>query len=599
MKQNRICFLAAAAAVLLGTAACNKVKEKEFDPNDPAIYTVTVQPDGSVFKAEGEELVFNFNAPDYWFVSSPVDWLEFEPESGKPGDVTLRVRAKQNIKGERNALITVNAKKQRGKFSVIQDAWPYYHEWAVYGTIGGGTAAQDLSMEDQGDQLVWKRGRIPYHFGEDFQFRMTGSDAVILGLDSGLTQNPDGTYTGALVKGGQKVAFPIEGFWDVTLDVENWTMSAELVGRYPWTLVGTINGGNWDQDVDMGDMGRQLVWEMTKVPFHKGEEFKFRREKNNAVNLGIDGEFTPVEGAENQFVANLKQDGGNIALPAEGYWTLRLDVEAATLTATLTEEFPRAHEGVIWENDDPAGHGPVAWSSQYRIALDGKDGNNEAIATLPEEVWNKLLTQTCYLVVEATNPQIRITTGWWSQQWGGDDFMPGNERLKDNGDGTFTLKLDLANDPSFVEAIDVQHFLITGDRFTPLGIYPENAWENDGTHGGISWSSVYRFGLEGNDGNKECITTFPETIWNKLKTETFYVDLEATNPQIRVTTGWWSTTWTGDDIYAGNERLKDNGDGTMTLTVNLTGDSIVDLLDVQHFLLTGDRYTPLRIRFQW
>ena len=73
MKQNRICFLAAAAAVLLGTAACNKAKEKEFDPTDPAIYTVTVQPDGSVFKAEGEEFVFNFNAPDYWFVSSPVD----------------------------------------------------------------------------------------------------------------------------------------------------------------------------------------------------------------------------------------------------------------------------------------------------------------------------------------------------------------------------------------------------------------------------------------------------------------------------------------------------------------------------------------------
>ena len=594
MKQNRICFLAAAAAVLLGTAACNKVKEKEFDPTDPAIYTVTVQPDGSVYQAEGEEFVFNFNAPDYWFVSSPVDWLEFEPESGKPGDVTLRVRAKQNIKGERNALITVNAKKQRGKFSVSQNAWPYYHEWAVYGTIGGGASDQDLAMEDQSEQLVWKRGGIPYHFGETFQFRMTGNDAVILGLDNGLTQNPDGTYTGALVKGGDKVAFPIEGFWDVTLDLEHWTMTAELVGRYQWTMVGTINGGSWDQDVDLGDMGRQLVWENTKVPFHKGEEFKFRREKNNAVNLGIDGELVPVEGVENQYVANLKQDGGNITLPAEGYWTLRLDVEAATLTATLTDVFPRA--GVIWESDGTGG--PVSWSSQYRIGLDGKDGGGECIATLPPDVWNKLLTQTCYLVVEATNPQIRITTGWWGAQYGS-DFMPGNERLTDNGDGTFTLKLDLADDPAFVEAIDVQHFLITGDRFTPIGIYPEIAWENDGTHGAISWSSNYRFGLEGRDGNNECITTFPATVWNKLKGETFYVDLEATNPQIRVTTGWWSTTWTGDDIFAGNERLMDNGDGTFTLAVNLTGDPILDAVDVQHFLLTGDRYTPLRIRFKW
>ena len=220
------------------------------------------------------------------------------------------------------------------------------------------------------------------------------------------------------------------------------------------------------------------------------------------------------------------------------------------------------------------------------------------MATLPEVVWNKLKTQTCYLVVEATNPQIRITTGWWGAQYGS-DFMPGNERLKDNGDGTFTLKLDLADDPAFGEAIDAQHFLITGDRFTPIGIYPENTWENDGTHGAIAWSSQYRFGLEGRDGKKECITTFPETIWNKLKGETFYVDVEATNPQIRITTGWWSTDWTGGDFMPGNERLKDNGDGTFTLTVNLTGDPILDLVDVQHLLLTGDRYTPLRIRCNW
>jgi hypothetical protein len=55
----------------------------------------------------------------------------------------------------------------------------------------------------------------------------------------------------------------------------------------------------------------------------------------------------------------------------------------------------------------------------------------------------------------------------------------------------------------------------------------------------------------------------------------------------------------GDDIYAGNELLKDNGDGTLTLTVNLAGHAIIDSMDQQHLLFTGDRYTPLRIRIQW
>ena len=599
MKQNRICFLAAAAAVLLGTAACNDTKEKEFDPNDPAVFTIAATPDAQAIQAEGGDLVFTFNAPDYWFVSSPVDWLTFEPESGKPGPVTLTVKANQNIKGVRDALITVTSRYDRGKFSISQEAWPYYHEWAVYGTIGGGATAQDLAMEDQSEQLVWKRSGIPFHFGETFQFRMTGSDAVILGLGGALVpvEGARDTYTGSLVKGGDQVTFPVEGFWDVTLDVENWTMTAALASRYPWTMVGTIAEGSWDQDVDMADMGRQLVWEITKVPFHKGEEFKFRREKNDAVNLGIDGEFAPVEGQENTYAVSLKQDGGNIALPGEGYWTLHLDVEAATLTATLTEEFPKAHQGVIWENDGSVG--AIAWSSTYRLALDGRDPNGEALATLPEEVWNQLKTQTCYLVVEGANPQIRLTTGWWSTNYTADDIQPGNEALKDNGDGTWTLKFNLSENPGLVELLDQQHFLMTGDRYTPLGIYPENAWANDGTHGAIAWSSEYRFGLEGRDPNKECLAVFPETIWNKIKTETFYLDVEATDPYFRITTGWWSTNWTGGDLGPWSDCVKDNGDGTFTVTINMVGDSILDLLDQQHLLFTGERYTPLRIRMQW
>ena len=39
----------------------------------------------------------------------------------------------------------------------------------------------------------------------------------------------------------------------------------------------------------------------------------------------------------------------------------------------------------VWTNEDPAGKGPVNWSGQYRFALEGHDGGNEALACFPED----------------------------------------------------------------------------------------------------------------------------------------------------------------------------------------------------------------------
>ena len=67
MKHQIVSFLAAGAAVLLGTAACNNIKEKEFDPNDPAVLTITATPDAQSVIAEGGDLVYTFDAPGHWF----------------------------------------------------------------------------------------------------------------------------------------------------------------------------------------------------------------------------------------------------------------------------------------------------------------------------------------------------------------------------------------------------------------------------------------------------------------------------------------------------------------------------------------------------
>ena len=262
----------------------------------------------------------------------------------------------------------------------------------------------------------------------------------------------------------------------------------------------------------------------------------------------------------------------------------------------------------IWKGDGSAG--AVSWSGTYRFALEGHDGNNECIAEIPQDIWNKMMTETFYIDVQATDPQIRVTNGWWDTQWLG-DFQPGNERLTDNGDGTWTLEINFSEAADFVATLEEKHLLFTGDRYTPIEIYFKEEiwvdggddgpkedvfWENPGA-GAVSWSGTYRFGLDGHDGNNECITTFPQDIWDKIKTSTFYLVVEATDPQIRVTNGWWDTQWSGD-FQPGNELLTDNGDGTWTLAVSIAGDALADTIDEKHLLFTGDRYTPVKLYFK-
>ena len=264
-------------------------------------------------------------------------------------------------------------------------------------------------------------------------------------------------------------------------------------------------------------------------------------------------------------------------------------------------------ETIIWENDGT--HGAVSWSGTYRFAGEGHS-TGEEIYEIPADIWARMKTETFYLDVEATDPQIRVTTGWWSGSWTDGDFQPGNERLTDNGDGTWTLAISLF-DPAYLDLIDEQHLLFTGDRFTPVKLFfSEDVWVDGGGHmeivktsiwknevgSAVSWSGTYRFAGEGHSTGEE-IYEIPADIWARMKTETFYLDVEATDPQIRVTTGWWSGSWTDGDFQPGNERLTDNGDGTWTLAISLFDPAYLDLIDEQHLLFTGDRFTPIEIYF--
>jgi len=98
------------------------------------------------------------------------------------------------------------------------------------------------------------------------------------------------------------------------------------------------------------------------------------------------------------------------------------------------------------------------------------------------------------------------------------------------------------------------------------------------SYGETKWDGIYRFAPEATAEGNECFVVQAD-LWERLKTETFYVTVKGNYPEIRVTTGWWMPSWTEDDIFPGNELLTDNGDGTWTLTVNLSGSEMLSMLD--------------------
>lgn len=124
----------------------------------------------------------------------------------------------------------------------------------------------------------------------------------------------------------------------------------------------------------------------------------------------------------------------------------------------------------IWVSD--GSKGAISWSSDYRFASDEKK-TGEEIYAVPMDVWEKMKTTPFFLDLEGENPQIRVTTGWWDSDatYTGNDITPGSELLTDNGDGKWTLKVDLSATQALLDLVDDHHLLFTGDRYTPVKLY--------------------------------------------------------------------------------------------------------------------------------
>ena len=182
-------------------------------------------------------------------------------------------------------------------------------------------------------------------------------------------------------------------------------------------------------------------------------------------------------------------------------------------------------------------------------------------------------------------------------------------KTKDADGNDITVDEDADIIYTFQKYSGTGNILISSIEITPATAAPAEdvvVWVNQApeANGATNWNGTYRFGLEGNDGNNECIATFPADVWNKIKTETFcmqYRPADPTNYMIRTTTGWWSVQWLGADNdiapWQNAERIIEDGDGLYHIEVNFGTDPILEQLDAQHLLFTGVGYTPMKLYF--
>ncbi len=435
----------------------------------------------------------------------------------------------------------------------------------------------------------------------------------------------EGTFVGILhTYDGQSILMP-ELAYEPGADEGHW----ETVKTIIWKNDGSLGEINWNGDYRFAPETNSTGEECYTVPMDVWE--KMKSETFYVTVKGANPQIRVTTGwwDSDWKVGDIQPGNELLADNGDGTWTLTVNISGDPLVDIMdshhllftgsgytVEEIYFAEDvwidgpGMqevkvpVWTNGGQLGE--INWNGDYRFAPE-TNSTGEECYTVPTDVWERLKKETFYVTVKGANPQIRVTTGWWDSDWKVGDIQPGNELLVDNGDGTWTLTVNISDDP-LVDIMDSHHLLFTGSGYTVEEIYfielvaggggsnETVFWENSGA-GAVSWNGTYRFGLEGHDGNNECITTFPQDIWDKIKSGTFYLVVEATDPQIRVTNGWWDTQWL-TDFQPGNDLLTDNGDGTWTLEINISGDPLVDTIDEKHILFTGDRFTPVKLYFK-
>ena len=336
--------------------------------------------------------------------------------------------------------------------------------WSVIGALSNYEINWDGDLEmfatEDGNHLVAKAVKLSKD--DEFKFRQNQDWAVNMGGEFG---GIDSEF--AVAQDGPNVKVGADGVYDLWLDLDAGTaMVTDAYLAYPdhkdasnWTVIGALSqyGISWDGDLPMISDGKTHVAQGIKLS--KDDEFKFRQDKDWAVNMG--GEFGSL-GSE----FTVTQDGPNIKVGADGIYDLILD---PTGSATIVETLGGGVSGKI--GGDEPGPEPVVVTGWNVIGANG-DWDNDIIASEKDGIW------TAYInAPEATNFKWRKDAGW-DENYGGVmvalgrpfEAVPGGDNINIEA-GFWKTVLDLSDEAAPTITVE------KGDVFGLIGVNGD--WDHD------------------------------------------------------------------------------------------------------------------------
>lgn len=348
MNMKSIKYILGIALVGLVLASCEDDIEKTVisaDPTAPVLETPTAS-EGITYTKEdaNNSIEFTWAGSDFGYKASITYGVQISPTSDFSQKTTLltseALSGTAKVSAINTALLswkfainepaTISARAfatvGSGTDSVFSEVLQYtvtpYEDLPDYPMIyvpgayqGWSPGAENGRLFSYNSNSIYE-GTIRLDGGDPVEFKVTPAANWDNSWGGSLTATSNG-YAGTLDPSGGNFSVTA-GTYEYTVDVNNLTI--KLVKTDDWGIIGSaIPPYDWSADLNMFYNGQREMWEVTDD--FKAGEFKFRANDAWDLNYG-----------DNDADQTLDAGGANIQLPADGNYTIRLDLVNNTYT---------------------------------------------------------------------------------------------------------------------------------------------------------------------------------------------------------------------------------------------------------------------------